>query len=190
MKNKSLAIATLAASAAIFSQPFSTNAQAATLGGSSTCAKATFSYLDCAGSFDGNDKGAQGTGLDNLNTLFGSGWSFSGDNEDGLVSFSSGGEGSKTGSATTTLSGFGAIAVKAGNSYSLYTVKDLASFDWSTAGVNTVGKKGNMPGLSHVSIYVKNMEFPSEEEQEIPEPSMFLGLAAMMSFGSRLKRNA
>jgi len=177
------------ATAALAIAPSMTSAaQAATLGGSSTCASVSFSYINCAGAFSGNDKGAQGTGVDNLNALFGGGWSFAGDNEDGLVSFDVGGDGTQTGKASSSLSGFGAIAVKAGNSYSLYTVSDLASFDWSTAGVTPVGKKQNTPGLSHLSVYRQANPIEKNEPAEIPEPGMLLGLVGVAGVGTRLKR--
>lgn len=118
--------------------------------------------------------------------MFGSGWTFAGDNEDNTVSFLSGGDGSQTGSVSTSLSGFGAIAVKAGNSYSLYTIADLANFDWSTAGVATVGK-GNTPGLSHLSVYTK-AGVPEPEPTSVPEPGMIIGLVGLMGVGSRLQR--
>jgi hypothetical protein len=160
------------------------SAQAAVLGGSGTCSNATFAYLDCAGAFAGNDKGAQGTGLTNLNSLFGSGWSFAGDDSSGTVNFTSGGDGTQSGSATTNLTGFGAIAVKAGNSYSLYTVANLASFNWNTLGVTPVGKKGNTPALSHLSVYTKKVNPP----RDIPEPATLVGLVVAAGVGTRLKR--
>ena len=184
---KQLALTVLGSTAIILTQSLASSAQAAVLGGSGTCADVGFGYIDCAGAFGGNDKGAQGTGLDNLNALFGPGWSFVGDNEDSTVSFSSGGGGSKMGSASTNLSGFGAIAVKAGNSYSLYTVADLASFDWSTEGVTPVGK-GNTPGLSHLSVY-KRGEEPKPASESVPEPSLLLGLLGLVSTGVSLKKN-
>jgi hypothetical protein len=187
MKIKHLGLTVLAAMAAFVVQPFTPDAQAAVLGGSSTCASVSFAYLNCAGSFAGNDKGASGTGLSNLESLFGSGWSFAGDSEDGLVSFVSGGDGTQVGSASTTLKGAGAIAVKAGASYSLYTVSDLAKFDWSTGGVTPVGKKGNMPGLSHLSVYRQAVVAPPDL-QEVPEPAMLLGLVSVMGASTRLKR--
>lgn len=165
------------------------SAQAAVLGGGSTCANVSFDYVSCAGAFQGNDKGAQGTGLSNLDSLFGSGWSFAGDNEDGLVSFLGDGLGAKSGTASTSLSGAGAIAVKAGNSYSLYTVADLASFDWGTAGVTPVGKKGNTPGLSHLSVYRQVNGVTEPEKQEVPEPSLLLGMVGLVSIGARLRRS-
>ena len=99
----------------------------------------------------------------------------------------SGGDGTQAGSASTDLSGFGAIAIKAGNSYSLYTVDDLATFDWGTAGVAKVGKKGNTPGLSHLSVYRQaNPEPPVS--QEVPEPSLLLGIVGIVGASQRLRR--
>ncbi|EKV02349.1 hypothetical protein Lepto7375DRAFT_4575 [Leptolyngbya sp. PCC 7375] len=184
---KQLAWTVLGSTAVLLTQSLTSAAQAATLGGSGTCANVSFNYIDCAGAFSGNDKGAQGTGLNNLDALFGSGWSFVGDNEDSTVSLTSGGKNSKTGSASTSLSGFGAIAVKAGNSYSLYTVADLASFDWSTEGVTPVGK-GNTPGLSHLSVY-KQAGDPEPEPESVPEPSLLLGVLGLVGAGIRLKKH-
>lgn len=186
MKIQKLAFVS-ATTAALFSMHgVTSSAKAAVLGGNSTCSEVGFSYLNCAGSFLGNDKGAQGSGLSNLNTLFGEGWSFAGDNEDGLVSFTDGGDGIQLGSASTELSGFGAIAIKAGNSYSLYTVNDLATFDWGTAGVAKVGK-GNTPGLSHLSVYRQASSEPPVS-REVPEPSLLLGLMGIVGVSKRLRR--
>jgi hypothetical protein len=184
MKIKQLAFTTLATVAVTLGQSMLSSAQAAVLGGSGTCSKATFAYLDCAGAFSGNDKGAQGTGLTNLNSLFGTGWSFAGDDSSGTVSFVTGGTSTKSGTATTNLSGFGAIAVKAGNSYSLYTVADLASISWDTLGVTPVGNRGNTPNLSHLSVYTKKVDPP----RDIPEPTMLVGLVMAAGVGTRLKR--
>ncbi|NEZ55424.1 hypothetical protein [Adonisia turfae] len=184
---KQLTLTVLGSTAVILAQSLTSSAQAATLGGSGTCANVSFNYIDCAGAFSGNDKGAQGTGLSNLDALFGSGWSFAGDNEDSTVSFTSGGDGTKVGSASTNLSGFGAIAVKAGNSYSLYTVADLSSFDWSTEGVTPVGR-GNTPGLSHLSVYKQAGE-PEPESKSVPEPGLLLGFLGLVGTGVRLKKN-
>ena len=76
--------------------------------------------------------------------------------------------------------------MKAGNSYSLYTIADLANFDWSTAGVATVGK-GNTPGLSHLSVYAKGGASESEPTS-VPEPGMIIGLVGLMGVGSCLQR--
>ena len=186
MNLKYWVVTSIATSAVLLTQAATPEAQAAVLGGSNSCTNVSFTYLNCAGSFGGNDKGAQGSGLNNLNGLFGAGWTFAGDNEDNTVSFLSGGDGAQTGSASTSLSGFGAVAVKAGNSYSLYTIADLANFDWSTTGVATVGN-GKTPGLSHLSVYTKAGK-PEPEPTSVPEPGMIIGLVGLMGIGSRLKR--
>ena len=184
MKIKCLVPVAIATMAISFSQAVKP-AQAAVLGGGNgtpTCDKVDSNYfLDCAGWFDGNDKGAQGTGLTNLNNLFGGNWSLAGDSDSSNPVVKTGG--GKSGTATTSLSGFGAIAVKAGDSYSLYTVKDLASFSWSTAGVRLVGKGKNVPDLSHISVYVK------DDPQSVPEPSLLLSVVGIAGLGTRLKRN-
>ncbi len=188
MHIKQLALMALAATVTTLAPSAFNAAQAATLGTGTTCAKATFAYIDCAGAFTGNDKGAQGTALTNLNTLFGSGWSLKGDSEaGGLVTFESGGTNAKSGVARTSLTGPGAIAIKAGNSYSLYTISNLTKFDWSTAGVTLVGKKGNTPDLSHISVYARAVN-PPTTPRHIPEPGMLLGLVAIAGAGGRLKQ--
>lgn len=172
-------------------QSTTASAQAATLGGSGSCANVTFTYISCAGYYEGNDVGAKGTALGNLNTLFPDApWTLVGGDENGTVTFGTGGLSSTSGTASTLLSGFGAFAVKAGNSYSLYTVANLAQFDWSTAGVNLVGKKGNTPGLSHLSIYQSSRPEVPPPATPVPEPGMLLGLVAAAGIGSSLKRKA
>ena len=188
MTLKKFALTAITTAAMVGLPALTSSARAAVLGGSSACSNVSFSYLNCAGAFAGNDKGANGTGLTNLDNLFGSGWSFAGDNEDGLVSFSGDGLGAKSGTASTSLSGAGAIAVKAGNSYSLYTVADLASFDWGTAGVTPVGK-GNTPGLSHLSVYRRANDPETPATKEVPEPSLLLGMIGLVSIGTRLRRS-
>ncbi len=188
MHLKQLALIALTATAATFVASAFDAAQAATLGTGTTCAKATFAYIDCAGAFAGNDKGAQGTALTNLDTLFGTGWSLKGDSEaGGIVSFLSGGTSSTSGVAKTSLTGPGAIAVKAGNSYSLYTINNLATFTWNTLGVTPVGKKGNTPELSHISVYTQAGS-PPKNPRDIPEPGMLLGLVAIAGASVRLKQ--
>ena len=185
MNLKKLLTVVLSASSLCVAISAFSSAQAATLGGSTTCESSSFSYLDCAGAFSGNDKGAQGTAISNLNSLFGGDWSFVGDSEDGTVMFSSGGDGTKSGTALTSLNGLGAIAVKAGPSYSLYTVADLSEFDWDTFGVTPVGSKGNnAPGLSHLSIYKQATSNPPSKE--VPEPGILFGLVMMTGIGTRL----
>ena len=193
MKIKRLVPVAIATMAISFSQAVKP-AQAAVLGGgngTATCDKVGSNYfIDCAGWFDGNDKGKQGTGLANLNNLFGGNWSFAGDSDSSnpvvkieVVEK----EGVKSWTAkTTNLSGFGAIAVKAGNSYSLYTVSDLSKFKWSTAGVELVGNGKNVPDLSHISVYLKDKE---DDPQSVPEPSLLLSLVGIAGLGTRLKRN-
>ncbi len=184
---KQLAFTVLGSTAVMLAPSLTSSAQAAVLGGSGTCANVGFTYIDCAGAFAGNDKGNQGTGLNNLDALFGEGWSFAGDDEDGTVSFTSGGGGSQSGSASTGLSGFGAIAVKAGNSYSLYTIANLATFDWSTEGVTPVGR-GNTPGLSHLSVYTYAGEPDTEEPASVPEPGLLMGLVGLVGMVSLKKK--
>lgn len=175
-------IPTLATATAIAFSYSTRAAQAAVIqggGGANTCDRVDNNYfIDCAGYFDGNDKGAQGTGIDNLNSLFGGTWSFLRDAQAGT---------GKSGAVTdSSLSGAGAIAVKAGNSYSLYTVNDLGNFSWSTAGVKLVGPAGKKkaPDLSHLSIYTR-----TPDPKPVPEPGVLLSLVGVASIGTRLKRN-
>ena len=187
MKLQSLAIAVIAASSLGLSSSVFSSAHAAALGGSGSCESSDFDYLNCAGFFSGNDKGEQGTALSNLSDLFGGDWSLAGDSEDGTVSFLSGGHGNKSGTASTNLTGAGAIAVKAGNSYALYTLEDLAEFNWDTLGVEGVGRNNNAPGLSHLSIYKRALNAGASTE-EVPELAMLLGLVMVAGAGTRLKR--
>lgn len=190
MKVKNFVLTALMTAAVGLVQSTTSSAQAATLGGSGSCANVTFTYIDCAGYYEGNDVGAQGTALGHLNALFPDApWTLVGGDEDGTVTFGTSGLGSTSGTASTLLSGFGAFAVKAGNSYSLYTVANLARFDWSTAGVKPVGKKGlNTPGLSHLSIYRSSRPEVPPPAQPVPEPGILLGLVAAAGIGSSLKR--
>ncbi len=189
MKIKQLAVITTTIAATAMVQAVAPSAQAAVLGtGNTTCAKVSFSFNDCAGYFDGNDKQGD-SGLSSLNSLFGEGWTFVGDSDSNnpSITFTSGGTGSTTGSARTNLTGAGAIAVKAGNSYALYTIEDLASFDWSTAGVKPVGKK-NTPTLSHLSLYRQANPVQPPAAKEIPEPSMLLALVGLVGSGIGSRR--
>ncbi len=190
MKVKNFVLTAVMTAAVGLVQSTTTSAQAATLGGSGSCANVTFTYIDCAGYYEGNNLGARGTALENLNTLFPDApWTLAGGDEEGTVTLSTGGLGSTSGTAYTPFSGFGAFAVKAGNSYSLYTVANLAQFDWSTAGVKLVGKKGlNTPGLSHLSIYRSSRPEVSPPATPVPEPGILLGLVAAAGISSSLKR--
>lgn len=190
MRIKQLALVSATTAAIAIFQAVAPSAQAAVLGtGNTTCANVGFSFKDCAGYFDGNDKQGD-SGLANLNSLFGRDWIFVGDSDSNspAVSFTSGGTNSTTGSAKTNLTGAGAIAIKAGNSYALYTIDDLASFDWSTAGVKTVGRKGNTPELSHISLYRQAHPIQPPVTKEVPEPSMLLGLVGLVGIGIRSRR--
>ena len=184
MKVKHFALTAVMTATVGLASSATSSAQAAVLGGTGSCANVTFTYINCAGYYIGNDKGAQGTGLNNLNSWFqGSPWTLVGEDESGA--------GLKEGTAgVPAFSGFGAFAVKAGNSYALYTVADLASFDWSTTGVARVGNQGrNIPGLSHLSFYKPTVP-PTPEPESVPEPGLLLGLVAAAGIGSSLKRRA
>jgi len=170
---------------AIF-QALGSSTQAVALKEGETCAGVTFTYEACAGVFAGNDKGPQGTGLSNLNSLFGAGWSFAGDNESGLVSFTTGGTTYQSGAATTRLSGAEEIAVKAGNFYALRTIDDLTYFDWSTDGLISVGNS-NKPNLSHISIYTQSGR-STPPPQDIPEPCLLLPLSGLVAVAKKLQR--
>ncbi|KOR35068.1 MULTISPECIES: PEP-CTERM sorting domain-containing protein [Planktothricoides] len=132
------------------------------------------------GTYDGNDTGAQGTGITNLDSILGPAWTLAGKSDEGLGTFSSGGEGSLTGTWLTGLSGAGAFSVKAADGYLLFETDDISTINWSTLGL--LNKGGQQPGLSHLSVYQK----------EVPEPLTLLGSGLALGFGGyfQKKRNA
>jgi hypothetical protein len=179
----------LASSALVANQ-----AQAVVIGGTScSVGEVTISGASadqCSGYYSGNDKPSTALSLLNDDALFGDlNWSLAATDGD----FSVGNGTSGNWSLGSTYSGPATIAVKAGNSFSLYFFEDLADFDagtFDTSGVAKVGggkNGGNTPGLSHLSLYMAeggNDEPPTD----IPEPFGLLGLAVAGGFGATLKR--
>lgn len=164
------------------------------IGGSSATA--------CSGYYAGNDKtndNALNLLNDAENPLFGglTGWSLAATDGDFSKLFADGktgafGEDDTSGnwSLGKMFSGPATVAVKAGESFSLYYFESLSSFDsgfFSTAGVAPVGNKGNTPGLSHLSLYIADAP-PEEPKTEVPEPFAVLGLAVVGGIGATLKR--
>ena len=77
-------------------------------------------------------------------------------------------------------------SVKAGNSYAFYWEDPAAvSGTWDTSGVETVGKKGNQPSISHITTWIMNPNGGGGGggNAPVPEPStvflMGLGLAGL-----------
>ncbi len=141
------------------------------------------------GAFSGNDTGAQGTAISNLNTLLGPTWTVAGKSDDGFGTFLSGGHGSQNGIWSTGLTGAGAFAVKAGNGYLLFETNDISTINWSTVGL-VVGR-GNTPGLSHLSVFTGGPVRPGDPAP-VPEPLTLLGSGLALGFGGMFqkKRNA
>ncbi|AFY37146.1 hypothetical protein Lepto7376_0748 [[Leptolyngbya] sp. PCC 7376] len=104
------------------------------------------------GTFDGNDTGRRGTGVENLNNLVSDySWSVAGKSDDGFGSFTAGAHGALSGIWETGLNGFGAFSVKASPGYMLFKTDDISTINWSTLGLLNGG--GNQPGLSHLTLY-------------------------------------
>lgn len=133
------------------------------------------------GTYEGNDTGDKGTAIENLNDILGPTWTLAGKSDEGLGNFLSGGHDELSGVWSTGLSGAGAFSVKAGDGYLLFETDNISTIDWSTVGL-TVGKNGNTPGLSHLSVYTN----------DVPEPLTLMGSAVALGFGGyfQRKRNA
>ncbi|WP_008312059.1 PEP-CTERM sorting domain-containing protein [Leptolyngbya sp. PCC 6406] len=135
------------------------------------------------GTFSGNDTGATGTAITNLNTLAAPGpWSLVGKSDEGFGTFLSGGTTTKDGIWSTGLTGAGAFSVKAANSYTLYLTDDISVINWSTVGITNQG--GQQPTLSHLSLYTRDYT----PEVSVPEPMMILGSVVAAGTGLALKR--
>jgi hypothetical protein len=198
MKTKTLSTALAASVGLAIAGVAISPAQAATLGGG-TCSVSEVTITgygsadNCAGFFSGNDKGG-GTdpAISLLNDgLFGDFGSWVRTGTDGDFTGTGSGQ-TGTWNFAQGFSGPAAVAVKAGNSYSLYFFADVAeaySGTFATGGVNTVGKKGNTPGLSHLSVFTaQRPSTPPPTAQSVPEPASILGLLAIGGLGIGLKR--
>jgi hypothetical protein len=148
---------------------------------------------DCKGPFEGNDTGATGTLLDDLNQgLFASSvgsnvtWSLAGKSDESNP-FLTADNGLSTGkwSLNKALSsGTFVISLKSSTAYSTYLFKNI---DFSKTGLqgifNTIGValdgSGNAgKALSHASLFVANV--PSEPSTKVPEPSALMGLGLVL----------
>jgi hypothetical protein len=155
----------------------------------------------CKGPFEGNDTGAKGTLLDDLNKgLFNLGaeatWTLAGksDGSDNLGFEAQNGLSSGTwnlGTAFGNSSATFVISLKTSTNYSAYLFKDI---DFSKTGLqgifNTIGVALNGSGtqgkgLSHASIFVASYVKPPEPPKaRVPEASTTIGLGIV--FGSML----
>ncbi len=136
------------------------------------------------GNYPGNDTGAQGTAISNLEALIGGSWSLAGKSDDGFGTVTYDDDDNKSGIWETGLSGSGAYSVKAGTQYKLYTIDDISTISWDTVGL--VNNGGRQPGLSHLSVYT------GTTQEEVPEPLTMMGSAVALGFGGMFqkKRNA
>ena len=185
-----LTVGLLASSALVAHQ-----AQAVTLGGNTCSAsEVTISGVSadqCSGYYSGNDKPSAALGLLD-GDLFGDFGDWSLKATDSAFR-TTGGDKSGTWSLGNNYSGPATIAVKAGNSFSLYFFETLTDFNagtFDTSGVAKVGggrNGGNTPALSHLSLYVADGDF-EEPPTDIPEPFGILGLAVAGGLGATLKR--
>ena len=167
---------------------------------------------DCYGQMSGNDSGAQGTGIDTLNSAFGPSWqSLVKDDSPGSgsadmgsfmdVQFSLSSTAGNTGSwslsweeqvadALPLTMDFAAV-LKAGTGYGIYFFDDETFADETGAGTGTgngtweisfLNNGGRIPDISHFSLYVR------EGTTTVPEPgtAFLLGLG-LLGFGMRKK---
>ncbi len=82
------------------------------------------------------------------------------------------------------ISGFFAIALKAGPQYAIYEFDgDVLSGNWDTSAFTNPG--GNQPDISHISLYVTQDPTPPTDT---PEPLTLLGAATAIGLGTSLKR--
>ncbi|MDJ0729534.1 MAG: PEP-CTERM sorting domain-containing protein [Crocosphaera sp.] len=166
------------------------SASAAIVGGAGTCEVGGITaegvaYKDCGGYYSGNDKPSDALNLLD-GGLFGDlgTWSQVATDDDFTAS-------GQSGSWTLNPAYIGgnqfALAIKAGNSYSLYFWDNVGSpvdsGTFNTAGVELVGNPNNpnVPDLSHLTLYVS-------ETTAVPEPLTILGAGAAISFGTAFKR--
>jgi hypothetical protein len=152
-------------------------------GGASACPTVGGTPL-CLGAFDGNDTGAQGTAIANLDaSMPNMWWMLAGKSDDPFGTFTEGGHGDDSGVWETGLSGAGAFSVKAGPAYLLFKTDDISTINWSTLGLLNNG--GQQPGLSHLSVYTGT-------SHDVPEPLTMMGSAVALGFGGMFqkKRNA
>ena len=184
MKFSSLVPSVIAAAGIAVASSAFAPAQAAVLdAGAGTCNTSQFTTsTECGGYFDGNDDASD------INDIFGGLWEqvskVESGTTSGVLTVNSVGQTSGTWSATgLNYSLYDYVAViKAGNSFSAYKLADgTIDGNWDTLGVEPVGKNGNTPGLSHLTLYKADAE-------PVPEPLTILGSATALGIGGLLKR--
>lgn len=150
----------------------------------------------CSGFYSGNDK-KKDAALDLLNgDLFGDfgEWTLEATDDNFNVGSDTFGNWSLIDALVDSFSGPGAIAVKAGNSFSLYFFEMVADFNsgtFNTAGVEKVGQKGNTPGLSHLTLYIGKQISVGPGPNPVPTPStalLFISAVISASFYGRRKK--
>ncbi|MGG6294884.1 PEP-CTERM sorting domain-containing protein [Leptolyngbya sp. AN02str] len=152
----------------------------------------------CAGSFSGNDTGAQGTLLNDLNNgLFSTGggtWSLLGKSDDGGFSAGKSSTGGWSLLGGQQITGSFVLSLKAGNAYSAYyfdNVSNVTSGFFDTIGVSLAGNGKSGKDLSHASIFVLSQDTtptPPPAGQPVPEPFTILGTVAAAGMGYRMKQ--
>lgn len=137
-------------------------------------ALATFGAQACSGAFVGNNKNQQADVLAQL-AAFGGTWSLLGSSDDANFGPFTSNPGGTTGTLTfdNVITGPFALAIKAGNAFSLYYFLNggagVSSVNFTTAGV-AVNAIDNPNGLSHATIYRGALNV-------VPEPSTYALLA-------------
>ena len=83
------------------------------------------------------------------------------------------------------------VVLKASDRFGAWLLDDV-KFDGSDGGtwkINFLNNAGNIPDLSHLSLYVRNGDDPSGPPKQIPEPaSLLLMSAGLIGFGFARRR--